>query len=385
MQIDDEDVLVRKSDTTAIIVFIGNIPNGLADDHMIKLLHAAGNLRQWKRIRDNMGSMRSFGFVHFLDPISVLRCKRILDNYEIISPLGIKGKLAVRIDEKTNKQLDRWLQDNPKDGNAQFDAPFIAKVSAIVEELLDEKPMSYQLMNVEKEKTEQSVRQIHEQRRKAGMARNKGTHFTEKEDLISKFRLELKQWEQREKDMAKENNRYTKIVDYKRVGKNQLLKELENWKEESSHMYYTHRTKYLKERRPFRVQEEKQDGWNYIQAENEIINNRKRPFVDKDPVPHKKIKPDLSASKIPKEIMEIPSLSFKPVERTLALLRPLIQMNSRKAGIHDEDKLTNKLIKALADGESPIYIYEMLTYFKENDRIKFVQDIFRIMSLKSNK
>ena len=328
---DIDDVVVRKTEATAIIVFIGNIPNGLADDHMIKLLHAAGNLRQWKRVRDNMGSKRSYGFVHFIDPISVLRCDRILNNYTITSPLGIEGKLAVRIDEKTKKQLDKWLQDNPKDGNAQFDAPYIAKVSAIVEELQDEKPMSYQLMNVEKEKTEHSVRQIHEQRRKA--VAEKGMLFQEIENLDAIFKHRLKQWQLREKEQIKLNQKFQKQVDFIRKDRDSLRDKLMNWEEESAHLYYTHRTRYLKERRPFRIQEERQDGWDFRQSDQEAfkLKSRKRQNDDSGVRDNKRPK----IADVPALINEIPEINWQTIEReVIDSFKPIDRKSTRLNSSH---------------------------------------------------
>ena len=380
---DDQEIVIRKNDINAIIVFIGNIPNGLADDHMIKLLHAAGNLRQWKRIRDNMGSMRSFGFVHFMDPISVLRCDRILNNYSIVSPLGIKGNLAVRIDEKTKKQLDRWIQDNPKDGNPQFDAPFIAKVSAIANELQDEKPMSYQLMNIEKQKTEQSVRQIHEQRRKAGL--NTNVQFHEKENLGAKFEHRLKQWLSREKEHEKRNNKLQDITTFTRVDKDKLAKELANWNEDCNHLYYTHRVRYLKERRPYRLQEERKDGWDIRQADSEAFDQLKRKRVGPQE-PLQQVKKVKFENDVPNEIKLLDPINWNHIEsRVIETFRPMILLQIRKAGIEDENGAVNRVLHVLRNHCTASELFDAFKGLSTTARIKCVDDIFRILKTKSNK
>eukprot|EP00834_Sanchytrium_tribonematis_P002113 NODE_59_length_28102_cov_0.971110.p10 type:complete len:382 gc:universal NODE_59_length_28102_cov_0.971110:9435-10580(+) len=379
---EDEDLLIRKSESQTIVVFIGNIPNGLADDHMIKLLHAAGNLRQWKRVKDNLGAMRNFGFVHFVDPISVLRCDRILNNYSIISPLGIEGKLAVRIDEKIKKQLDRWIQDNPKDGNAQYDAPYIAKVSAVADELLDEKPMSYQLMNVEKQKTEESVRQIHEQRRKAAMKSKHQIKEQEKENLDLKFQQRLKKWQDRESEKQSYFKKYIQPASPERNDRLKLEAELQNWEEGCNHPYYNNRMKYLKDRRPIRLHEERRDNWNFREMDEESAKIATRKRKADTPVQLKKSREDHLM--IPSEIGEIPTINWDSIDsRILNSLRPMILIQLRKENVKDEFAIVDNLIKKLESHSSAIDFFSELNEVPLATRVKCTQDVFRILNVKS--
>ncbi len=380
----DDDLLIRKVDTSSIIVFLGNIPNGLGDDHVIKLLHAAGNLRQWKRVKDNLGSMRSFGFVHFSDPLSVLRCDRILNNYSLTSPLGIEKKLVVRIDEKVKKQLDRWIQDNPKDGNAQFDAPYIAKVSAIAEELVDEKAMSYQLLNVEKMKTERSIRQIHEQRRKATEGHSTTINFQEKEDLQELFTRRLKQWKSRE--LEKNKNRDRKSLIYTRSNKEQLEKDFENWTE-NNHLYYRNKSDYLRKRRSIRIQEEREDKFDFRAAEEQARQLAERTVKRQHSGPdsnRKKVK--LDSIDIPPSISLITFTNWSNLQESDFLsLKPMMMMILRKYVQQGLKDVINTIISALIDHKPPSDLYKLLDQVPTNDRIKFIQDIYRLLNNKSQR
>ncbi|KAG0186161.1 hypothetical protein DFQ28_008246 [Apophysomyces sp. BC1034] len=128
-------------------LFVGAIPAGIPDAWIEKLLKATGKLRNWKRVKDQSGNPKGFGFAEYEDPDSVLRALLVLSS-ETEEGQGIvlkamdgsdtEKKLIVKADDNVRNYLDQYQksrtktsEDEEKDSKAQ------QAVSAIVEAIVD--------------------------------------------------------------------------------------------------------------------------------------------------------------------------------------------------------------------------------------------------------
>ncbi|CAG8572177.1 8743_t:CDS:10 [Racocetra persica] len=108
-------------------LFIGGISPGVTDDWMERILKTCGSLKSWKRVKDQSGNPKGFGFAEYLDADSVLRALRVLggegpgddkkDKGVVLPALeeGAMGKkLIVKADETTRKYLDQYEASRPR-------------------------------------------------------------------------------------------------------------------------------------------------------------------------------------------------------------------------------------------------------------------------------
>ncbi|CAG8723589.1 4098_t:CDS:10, partial [Acaulospora morrowiae] len=134
-------------------LFIGGISPGVTDDWMEKVLkggtsQTCGALKSWKRVKDQSGNPKGFGFAEYLDADSVLRALRVLggegagddkkDKGVVLPALeegAVGKKLIVRADENTRKYLDQYEASRPRTHDSELDKNALLAVIKVVEDM----------------------------------------------------------------------------------------------------------------------------------------------------------------------------------------------------------------------------------------------------------
>ncbi|UZO13537.1 uncharacterized protein OCT59_005035 [Rhizophagus irregularis] len=130
-------------------LFIGGISPGVTDDWMEKILKTCGTLKSWKRVKDQSGNPKGFGFAEYADADSVLRALRVLggegsgddkkDKGVVLPALeeGANGKkLIVKADENTRKYLDQYEASRPRTvHDTELDKNALLSVIIVVEDM----------------------------------------------------------------------------------------------------------------------------------------------------------------------------------------------------------------------------------------------------------
>ncbi|KAG9297740.1 hypothetical protein G9A89_011255 [Geosiphon pyriformis] len=138
-------------------LFIGGISPGVTDEWMEKILKTCGGLKTWKRVKDQSGNPKGFGFAEYMDPDSVLRALRVLggegaaddrkDKGVILPSLeegAVGKKLIVKADENTRKFLDQYEISRPRTvHDTELDKNALLAVIDVIEDMT--KPPQQQL------------------------------------------------------------------------------------------------------------------------------------------------------------------------------------------------------------------------------------------------
>ncbi|CAI2177864.1 17036_t:CDS:2 [Funneliformis geosporum] len=183
-------------------LFIGGISPGVTDDWMEKILKDAknflsqlvfdlnyfslelnllihilgargyfqtcGTLKTWKRVKDQSGNPKGFGFAEYADADSVLRALRVLggegtgdekkDKGVVLPALeeGATGKkLIVKADENTRKYLDQYEASRPRTvHDTELDKNALLSVINVVEDMTkpqDRKDSTSHLLHLHQE------------------------------------------------------------------------------------------------------------------------------------------------------------------------------------------------------------------------------------------
>ncbi|KAF7732272.1 hypothetical protein EC973_005167 [Apophysomyces ossiformis] len=128
-------------------LFVGAIPAGIPDSWIEKLLKATGKLRNWKRVKDQSGNPKGFGFAEYEDPDSVLRALLVLSS-ETETGKGIvlkamdgsetEKKLIVKADDNVRNYLDQYQKQRTKTSeDEEKDKEVQQAVNAIVEAIVE--------------------------------------------------------------------------------------------------------------------------------------------------------------------------------------------------------------------------------------------------------
>lgn len=97
-------------------IFVGNIPAGVANGAIERLLRAVGSLRRWIRASDSSGKECDFGFAEFEDAESLETAAEILPDTQVPahkpesddSDTVKRVKLLVVVDEESRKYAAEW-------------------------------------------------------------------------------------------------------------------------------------------------------------------------------------------------------------------------------------------------------------------------------------
>ncbi|KAL1920459.1 uncharacterized protein VTP21DRAFT_836 [Calcarisporiella thermophila] len=135
-------------------LFVGAIPAGISDEFIERMLKACGLLTSWKRVMDQAGNPKGFGFAVFGDADGVLRALRVLAGGEsTINPEGItlpaldgsgvEKKLIVKVDDNVRRHLDEHEAQKTKTPNDEsLDRTALEMVQGFVKDLRSEQTSS---------------------------------------------------------------------------------------------------------------------------------------------------------------------------------------------------------------------------------------------------
>ncbi|CAO3594104.1 unnamed protein product [Absidia cylindrospora] len=133
-------------------LFVGAIPTGVQDDWIDQLLKACGVLLEWKRVKDQAGNPKGFGFASYHSPDSVLRALRVLGGEEDYAGIilkaqdgsGVEKKLIVKADDTVRQYLDQYKGSKEPAQLAdekEQDAKALETVTSIVQSIASGKPV----------------------------------------------------------------------------------------------------------------------------------------------------------------------------------------------------------------------------------------------------
>jgi RNA recognition motif-containing protein len=112
-------------------IFIGNIPAGVSDEGMNRILACAGHLTEWKRAADANNKPQTFGFAEFGDAESLETAAEIFQDIQVPTKRQEPGsknddddaevektKLLVMVDDASIKYAEDWKSRRKEDETA---------------------------------------------------------------------------------------------------------------------------------------------------------------------------------------------------------------------------------------------------------------------------
>ncbi|KAF2705696.1 hypothetical protein K504DRAFT_387733 [Pleomassaria siparia CBS 279.74] len=110
-------------------IFVGNIPAGVGDEGMERILHTAGSLRRWTRATDADDKAQTFGFAEYDDAQSLETAAEIFKDVHVptkrVKPGEAqmengdeevhKTKLQVMVDDASIKYAEEWSKTRNED------------------------------------------------------------------------------------------------------------------------------------------------------------------------------------------------------------------------------------------------------------------------------
>ncbi|CAJ0760720.1 3525_t:CDS:10, partial [Entrophospora sp. SA101] len=293
-------------------LFIGGISTGVTDDWMEKILKTCGTLKSWKRVKDQSGNPKGFGFAEYTDADSVLRALRVLGgegsgddkkDKGIILPALEEGatnkKLIVKADENTRKYLDQYEASRPR--TVEMTKP------------PQEKPVSPSPVLSQRARDEQlKEHSSHAKERRESRERSYGHHHqpvnfvpareSRRESYIlddeeeeqrrqAKRKIEMevafkereRRWQHREEDMAinreRESERELSIREKQIRDRELMARKLAEWDddieaERGQEEYYRDRPRWWFHRQQYRARELAMDEQDRHKEQQEVEKRR---------------------------------------------------------------------------------------------------------------
>ncbi|KAF2796650.1 hypothetical protein K505DRAFT_299736 [Melanomma pulvis-pyrius CBS 109.77] len=110
-------------------IFVGNIPDGVSDEGMERILRAAGSLRRWTRATDANDKTQTFGFAEYDDAQSLETAAEIFKDVHVPTmrqnPGDVhmengdeeveKTKLQIMVDDASIKYAEEWSKTRNED------------------------------------------------------------------------------------------------------------------------------------------------------------------------------------------------------------------------------------------------------------------------------
>jgi RNA-binding protein 25 len=110
-------------------IFVGNIPDGVSDEGLERLLRAAGSLRRWTRATDANDKAQTFGFAEYDDAQSLETAAEIFKDVHVPTKRPNAGevsmengdeevektKLQVMVDDASIKYAEEWSKTRKED------------------------------------------------------------------------------------------------------------------------------------------------------------------------------------------------------------------------------------------------------------------------------
>eukprot|EP01133_Synstelium_polycarpum_P006673 gene6673-7756_t len=192
-------------------VYVGRIPDTVADDFIKGLLELCGNVVKWNRASETGGKLKGFGFCEYETPEGVLRALRLLNDLQVDDK-----KLMLKEDDKLKKYLDEYVkkrnieQHKQENGNDNDDEGAAEeKESSIDNEQQSEKALKEE--KIEDEEVRTKIAEMLDSSRTA-IDENKRIKEKEKgeEALVMEnknFDLRLMTRDEKQKMAAKEKER----------------------------------------------------------------------------------------------------------------------------------------------------------------------------------
>jgi len=122
-------------------------------------LKTCGNLKRWRRVKDEAGKSKSFGFSDYEDVESVLRALRLF------SGVRLCGKdLIIKVDENTQKYLDEYQKSKEEEENRlQAIAKEEKKATEPTESVDDEKQTEEEISKEEEKELPKDKDAVHKE------------------------------------------------------------------------------------------------------------------------------------------------------------------------------------------------------------------------------
>ncbi|KRW99775.1 hypothetical protein PPERSA_07852 [Pseudocohnilembus persalinus] len=257
-------------------LWIGGLPSELPDEDIQTLLSKCGDVVSWKRTKNGQGQNNNFGFVEFSQVESVLKCMRILTDYE-----PFKGnEMKIKPSEQTSIFLSQWQDLKSKEWSMKSQADKmgfptfsdylkkddenIKKEIAEFQETLDVK---LQAIKKELEREEEKKEHPREKERDYKKRKYKQELETRGENALDQllhYEKEKKKLRKKEKEKEKE-----KIIQNKK----KLQKDLEMDSDEER-KYIMQKYNYP-QRKKVRLREEEKDEDDRKEEEEENRPKRK--------------------------------------------------------------------------------------------------------------